>query len=106
MQWRNRNVNLKRFLVNTRQEVAALFHVIELIKAQKLIQIYDLVVLAEDVVGGPDVANVFKPLLVADNKNTDLDPSFTLLFSRHTHSDCPKDTFRHLNDGYLLDETD
>ena len=68
------HMDLQTVFVDSRQEVALHLLIIDLVKAEKIVKVDNLIVLRKDVIGGSDVTNVGKTVLFSDHQNTNLDP--------------------------------
>ena len=67
-------MDLQTVFVDSRQEVALHLLIIDLVKAEKIIKVDNLIVLRKDVIGGPHVTNVRKTVLFSNHQNPNLDP--------------------------------
>ena len=68
------HMDLQTVFVDSRQEVALHLLIIDLVKAEKIVKVDNLIVLRKDVIGGSDVTNVRKTVLFSDHQNANLDP--------------------------------
>ena len=68
------HMDLQTVFVDSRQEVALHLLIIDLVKAEKIVKVDNLIVLRKDVIGGSDVTNVRETVLFSDHQNTNLDP--------------------------------
>ena len=68
------HMDLQTVFVDSRQEVALHLLIIDLVKAEKIVKVDNLIVLRKDVIGGSDVTNVSKTVLFSDHQDANLDP--------------------------------
>ena len=68
------HMDLQTVFVDSRQEVALHLLIIDLVKAEKIVKVDNLIVLRKDVIGGSDVTNVRETVLFSDHQNPNLDP--------------------------------
>ena len=68
------HMDLQTVFVDSRQEVALHLLIIDLVKAEKIVKVDNLIVLRKDVIGGSDVTNVRKTVLFSDHQDPNLDP--------------------------------
>ena len=86
MKRRDGHVDLETVFADSREVVTLHFDVIELIKAQEVIKVNNLIIFREDVVGRPDMANMQITLLLSDHQDTDFNPLFCeLILKMVTH---------------------
>ena len=68
------HMDLQTVFVDSRQKVALHLLIIDLIKAEKIVKVDNLIVLRKDIIGGSDVTNVRETVLFSDHQNANLDP--------------------------------
>ena len=68
------HMDLQTVFVDSRQEVALHLLIIDLVKAEKIVKVDNLIVLRKDVIGGSDVTNVSETVLFSDHQDPNLDP--------------------------------
>lgn len=96
VEWRDGHLDLQGVPVGPDEEAAAPLQVVELVEAEQVVKVDDLVVGAEDVVGGPHVPDVGEALLLAQHDDADLYPPLRLVLGGDAHPDGPEHLFRHL----------
>ena len=84
MQGSDGHVDLEAVLVDPREVVALHFYVIELVKAEEVVKVENLIIFREDAVGRPDMADVEVFLLLAHHEDTNLYPLFFELILQNT----------------------